>query len=86
MEDSVVDIIKKDIYRPEERGFIFDHFKDPLGEGDAKTQQAIYDRIKDVPGIDPWIVNMVAGRLYIKKALDARGWDWAQTVTEQGWK
>jgi tetratricopeptide (TPR) repeat protein len=42
--------------------------------------------MKNQPGADPWLVELAAGELAIKRAWDARGTGFADSVTEEGWK
>ena len=37
-------------------------------------------------GGDPWMLDVLEGRLLIKRAWDARGYGYADTVTDDGWE
>lgn len=50
-----------------------------------KRMQYIYDCIKDRPGADPWLLNLLGGRLEDLKAWKARGGGWAHQVKEKDW-
>ncbi len=45
-----------------------------------------FERLKDVKGLDPWLLLMVEGESEIEAAWDARGPGRAYTVTREGWK
>lgn len=51
----------------------------------AKDKQDIYIDVS-AEGLDPWIDNMVKGHMHRALAWEARGGDYADTVTPEGWK
>lgn len=46
----------------------------------------LYEAIKQIPGLDPYIVGVVGGRCYIGQGWEERGRGWAVDVAEEGWK
>src|SRR5262249_4129202 len=51
-----------------------------------EEQESFLNLLSKEADPDPWIKDMIAGRIEIKLAWDSRGGGWANTVTEQGWK
>jgi tetratricopeptide (TPR) repeat protein len=51
-----------------------------------RNPRPLYDAVFAQPGVDPWFENLVAGWYHIQKAWQARGNDWANNVTEEGWR
>lgn len=48
-------------------------------------EKVVFEVIKDKPGIDPYVMNVLRAEREIVLAWDARGSGYASTVTEQGW-
>lgn len=49
-------------------------------------QASLIAGIDALPNRDPWLRDMLAGRLHIDMAWEARGRGFADTVTDEGWK
>ena len=49
-------------------------------------REEVYQAIKAIKGIDPWILKVVEGNYWLARAWEARGTGWANTVTDEGWK
>ncbi len=58
-----------------------------LGKSDWKAGfvEVLVETIKTTPNLDPWISHMILGKYAIKRAWDARGNGYANTVTAEGW-
>ena len=52
----------------------------------SRNQQRVADIFESSSNIDPWVKNYVEGVKFVNAAWDARGRDWANTVTPQGWQ
>lgn len=57
-----------------------------LPVNDALLAAAAEQFAKPDSGVDPWITAMVVGRDHVRRAGEARGTGFANTVTPQGWK
>lgn len=52
----------------------------------TQWHEQLVDAMKAAPNTDPWLRDVLAGKLHIDLAWDARGGGFADTVTEEGWK
>lgn len=86
MTDSVVQTICLGPYNKNEQRLLFLHFNDPLDTQDLVLPQAIFDAVKDSETASPWTINLLGGHLHLRKAWEARGGGYANTVTPQGWQ
>jgi len=50
------------------------------------ASKRLLSRLREDGGIDQWLLLMLEGHLEVKEAWEARGSDYAYTVTEAGWK
>ena len=82
----LVEAISSGIYRPEERRVLFSHIQWMLSNAPLDQVQEIHDAVIEHEGVDPWLVNMIAGRMHVRLAWKVRGGGWAFKVTEEGWK
>ncbi len=44
------------------------------------------ETIRELPGIDPWVRDTLAGKAHIELAWATRGSGWAHTVDQEGWR
>jgi hypothetical protein len=73
-------------YRANEQRIFMLHFEPDWNDLFLDKRDEVYQAIKTVDKIDPWILNVVEGNYWIADAWKARGSGWAKTVTEAGWK
>ncbi len=59
---------------------------DLWGYAPLEYTENTYKALCDEPGADPYVVAVMGGVLYIDKAWEERGSDWAYTVSESGWR
>ncbi len=62
------------------------HITKALGERNRTDEVAFLDALRKRPDADPWVLNVLDGRLHTNLAWDSRGRDWANTVTKEGWQ
>jgi hypothetical protein len=63
-----------------------EHTSSDLTAAGRAAQVAFTDKLREMPDADPWVLNVLDGRLHIKLAWDSRGGGWANTVTDEGWR
>jgi Domain of unknown function (DUF4034) len=73
-------------YRADEQRIFMLHFESDWNDLFLDKRGDVYQVIRAVDKIDPWILNVVEGDYWIAEAWKARGSGWAKTVTEAGWK
>jgi peroxiredoxin len=73
-------------YRDGEQRIFIMHFEPDWKDLFLDRREEVYQAIKAVKGIDPWILKIVEGEYWLARAWQARGRGWADTVTDEGWK
>lgn len=73
-------------YRDGEQRIFIMQFDPDWDELFLDKREDVYQAIKAVKGIDPWILKIVEGDYWMAQAWKARGSGWAKTVTDEGWK
>ncbi|MCP4691384.1 MAG: hypothetical protein GY859_25290, partial [Desulfobacterales bacterium] len=53
---------------------------------DDEESMTFYERIRDIDGIDPWLLYMCEGEAEVDAAWEARGGGWAKKVSDEGWE
>jgi hypothetical protein len=51
-----------------------------------RNSAAVDAALQATPWIDPWLRNLIAGSRHVKDAWTARGTEYADSVTKEGWK
>lgn len=51
-----------------------------------EEKKGLYATVLQEPGIDPWVLHMIAGRYYVALAWQYRGAGFVDQVTADGWK
>jgi hypothetical protein len=72
-----------DIARRDYLDAIWEHVQTLPNRG---RQFGFLDACRGRFGGDPWMLDVLEGRLLIKRAWDARGYGYADTVTDDGWE
>jgi len=84
-----LETLQSDIYREGEERILLEHVASGLnlirGYSPSRLDE-FTETIKDLPGIDPWVRDTLAGKAHIKLAWATRGSGWAHTVDQEGWR
>jgi hypothetical protein len=84
--DLAVETVAGNSVRAEEQRFLYLFMDDVLGSKSIDWLQSFVDQISAIPEADPWLVNLLAGRLHRKLAWQERGGGYADTVPDEGWR
>ncbi|MFB3880523.1 MAG: hypothetical protein ACE149_04630 [Armatimonadota bacterium] len=60
--------------------------RDVLDQLPLADCELLYAKLKEGEGIHPYVRDFVGGSVFIDKAWEARGGDWASEVSEAGWR
>jgi len=72
-------------YRKDERDVLLGHLANFIGPFSGADDDRLTKTILSTPKLDPVVREFTLGKHHSKKAWEARGSGWANTVTEEGW-
>lgn len=84
--DAYLKSIDDGEYGPEHGRFLLADMSNVIDLMDVEIAEDLCNQIQERKNIAPWIRNMVMGLFHIKLGWDARGSDYASTVTTKGWQ
>jgi len=74
-------------FRPEEMSALRIRLGAPSGQDlISRNGERVGQILESTPNVSPWLTEYVQGCQSVEDAWKARGSDWANTVTDEGWK
>lgn len=89
MLSGIVASMKRGDFLPDEQRVLYTlmwDWKEEDAKASSTRQQRLYEAIRDLENIDPWLKNLLMGQHEITLAWDERGGGWANTVTPKHWE
>jgi len=84
---SMIDAIQGGIYGDADRRLLYADLEQLVVTDLAVPHaEALCARLAEMPGLHPWLVEAVSGRMHIQAAWEARGIGLAYRVTDEGWE
>ncbi|NQU09457.1 hypothetical protein HQ590_01590 [bacterium] len=84
--ESLRQVITGDEYRGDEVRVRYRDIKPALGRLRPGELGDLYERVRDHPGVDPWLTKLIGGDYHLRTGWAARGTEYADKVSRESWK